>query len=190
MRSILYSTLPHPLLRPVLCYLPERVLDQMVVGEGVELAAAAAQAQAAASALEVLRTAVGYSREYRRIDKSKAVVGHGCCCCSTVDRQASHGSDEEASGLSPQSAQKTLGSIHISIIQNITSYWLAEEANISSLVASYLWNRRLDSLATRTPHSSEPLCDGVERTLWLVGRVAWLRLSTLTVSSGGVVART
>ena len=100
---------------------------------------------------------------------------------STVDRQASHGSDEEASGLS---SQKTLGSIHISIIQNITSYWLAEEANISSLVASYLWNRRLESLATRTPHSSEPLCDEVERTLWLVGRVAWLRLSTLTVSSG------
>jgi hypothetical protein len=190
MRSILYSTLPHPLLRPVLWYLPERVLGQMVVGEGVDLAAAQAQAQAAASALEVLRTSAGYSREYRRIDKSGAVVGHGCCCGSTVDRQASHGSDEEASGLSSQSVQKTLGSIHISIIQNITSHWLAEEANISSLVASYLWNRRLDSLATRTPPSSEPLCDGVERTLWLVGRVAWLRLSTLTVSSGGVVART
>jgi hypothetical protein len=185
MRSILYSTLPHPLLRPVLWYLPERVLDQMVVGEGVDLAAA--QAQAAASALEVLRTSAGYSRGYRRSDKLEAVVGHGCCCGSTVDRQASHGSDEEASGLS---SQKTLGSIHISIIQNITSYWLAEEANISSLVASYLWNRRLDSLATRTPHSSEPLCDEVERTLWLVGRVAWLRLSTLTVNSGGVVART
>lgn len=70
MRSILYSTLPHPLLRrPVLCYLPERVLDQMVVGEGVDLAAAQAQAQAAASALEVLRTSAGYSRGYRRIDK-------------------------------------------------------------------------------------------------------------------------
>ena len=40
MRSILYSTLPDPLLRPVLwwCHLPERVLDQMVVVEGVYLA--------------------------------------------------------------------------------------------------------------------------------------------------------
>ena len=63
MRSILYSTLPHPLLRPVLFHdLPERVLDQMVVVEGVDLAAAAvqAQAQAAASASEVLRTSVRY----------------------------------------------------------------------------------------------------------------------------------
>jgi hypothetical protein len=62
MRSILYSTLPHPLLRPVLYpHLPERVLDQMVVVEGVDLAdQAAAQDQAAASASEVLRTSAGY----------------------------------------------------------------------------------------------------------------------------------
>jgi hypothetical protein len=60
MRSILYSTLPHPLLRPVLYHhLPGRVLDQMVVVEGVDLAdQAAAQDQAAASASEVLRTSV------------------------------------------------------------------------------------------------------------------------------------
>jgi hypothetical protein len=38
MRSILYSTLPHPLLRSTLLDLPERVLDQMVVVEGVYLA--------------------------------------------------------------------------------------------------------------------------------------------------------
>jgi hypothetical protein len=63
------------------------------------------------------------------------------------------------------------GSMYISIIQDITSHGLAEEADISLLIVSYLWNRRLDSLATRTPRSSELLCDGVDQTLWLVG---WL----------------
>ena len=75
------------------------------------------------------------------------------------------------------------GSIYISIIQDITSHGLAGEADISLLIASYLWNRRLDSLATRTPRSSEPLCDGVEQTL-AGGMVAWLRLYTLAMSSG------
>jgi hypothetical protein len=60
------------------------------------------------------------------------------------------------------------GSIYISIIQDITSHGLAEEADNSLLIASYLSNRQLGSLATRTPRSSEPLCDGVEPTLWLV----------------------
>src|SRR5271170_6109755 len=48
------------------------------------------------------------------------------------------------------------GSIYISIIQDITSHGSAEEADVSLLIASYLSNRRLDSLATRTPRSSEP----------------------------------
>jgi hypothetical protein len=58
MRSILYSALPHPLLRPTLFHLLERVLDQMVVVGGVDLAAVQAQAAAAASASEALRTSV------------------------------------------------------------------------------------------------------------------------------------
>jgi len=60
MRPILYSTLPHPLLRStVLDHLPERVSDQMVVVEGVELASDQEEA-ASEAASEAPRTSVVY----------------------------------------------------------------------------------------------------------------------------------
>jgi hypothetical protein len=73
----------------------------MVVVEGVELA----EGRAAAS--EAPRTSVKYCREDRRIDKAETVVGH-VCGGGAVGRQASRGSGEEASGLSPQLVQTTL----------------------------------------------------------------------------------
>ena len=102
MRSILYSTLPHPL---TLLHLPERVLDQMVVVEGVLLASDLPETDSEAAS-EVLRTSVVYDREDRGIDKAENVCR--VCCGSAVGRQASHGSDEEASGLSSQSVQTIL----------------------------------------------------------------------------------
>lgn len=103
MRSILYSTLPHPLLRSTfLFHLPERVLDHLAGVEGVYLASEAASEVA----LEAPRTSVIYYREDRGIDKAENVCD--VCCGSTVGREASHGSGEEASGLSPQSVQTIL----------------------------------------------------------------------------------
>lgn len=59
MRSILYSTLPHPLLRSTHFDLPERVLDHLVVVEGVDLASVREEA-ASEAASEAPRTSVVY----------------------------------------------------------------------------------------------------------------------------------
>lgn len=58
------------------------------------------------AASEAPRTSVVYDREDRGIDKAENVCR--VCCGSAVGRQASHGRDEEASGLSSQSVQTIL----------------------------------------------------------------------------------